>query len=192
MMHEGSRLVAAAGRAGRDRSPGRPGRQAQTPAPPRPKYDLLLKGGHVIDARNSIDAVRDVAIAAARSRWSRRSIPPADAGKTIDVVGPLRHARPDRHPRPRLHRHRRARTPTPATTASIRTASRFRVGVTTVVDAGGSGWRNFEDFKTRDHRSRRRPASSPSSTSSATACAAASSRATQADMECAGRPRRWR
>ncbi|MGO4214162.1 amidohydrolase family protein, partial [Terriglobus sp. YAF25] len=25
----------------------------------------------------------------------------------------------------------------------------FRVGVTTVVDAGGSGWRNFEDFKDR-------------------------------------------
>ena len=25
----------------------------------------------------------------------------------------------------------------------------FRVGVTTVVDAGGSGWRNFDDFKTR-------------------------------------------
>ena len=27
------------------------------------KYDLLLKGGHVIDARNNISAVRDVAIA---------------------------------------------------------------------------------------------------------------------------------
>src|SRR5260370_21109423 len=25
----------------------------------------------------------------------------------------------------------------------------FRSGVTTVVDAGGSGWRNFEDFKQR-------------------------------------------
>ena len=25
----------------------------------------------------------------------------------------------------------------------------FRVGVTTVVDAGGAGWRNFEDFKSR-------------------------------------------
>ena len=27
-----------------------------------PEYDLLLRGGHVIDAKNSIDAVRDVAI----------------------------------------------------------------------------------------------------------------------------------
>ena len=41
--------------------------QAQTPAAPSStagaKYDLLLKGGHVIDARNNVDAVRDVAIA---------------------------------------------------------------------------------------------------------------------------------
>ena len=36
----------------------------QAPAPTaQPKYDLLLRGGHVIDARNSINAVRDVAIA---------------------------------------------------------------------------------------------------------------------------------
>ena len=36
----------------------------QTPgAPAQPKYDLLLRGGHVIDPRNAISAVRDVAIA---------------------------------------------------------------------------------------------------------------------------------
>ena len=33
----------------------------------------------------------------------------------------------------------------------------FRSGVTTVVDAGGSGWRNFPDFKTADHRSGQDP-----------------------------------
>ena len=38
---------------------------------------------------------------------------------------------------------------TMATTASIPTASRFAAGVTTVVDAGSSGWRNFPDFKDR-------------------------------------------
>ena len=31
---------------------------AQTP----PRYDLLLKGGHVIDPANHIDEVRDVAV----------------------------------------------------------------------------------------------------------------------------------
>ena len=82
-----------------------------------------------------------------QDRRRRRELDPADAVKVVDVDGPVRHARPDRHPRPRLHRHRRARTRTPATTASTPTASRFRVGVTTVADAGGSGWRNFEDFK---------------------------------------------
>src|SRR4029079_1428306 len=35
---------------------------AQAPAA-APKYDLLLRGGHVVDARNKISAVRDVAIA---------------------------------------------------------------------------------------------------------------------------------
>jgi dihydroorotase len=29
------------------------------------EYDLLLKGGHVLDARNAINAVRDVVVAAA-------------------------------------------------------------------------------------------------------------------------------
>ena len=32
----------------------------------QPGYDLLLKGGHVIDAKNRIDGVRDVAIAGGR------------------------------------------------------------------------------------------------------------------------------
>lgn len=32
----------------------------------QPSYDLLLKGGHVIDAKNRINGVRDVAISAGR------------------------------------------------------------------------------------------------------------------------------
>ena len=31
-------------------------------SPSAQQYDLLLQGGHVIDAKNSISAVRDVAI----------------------------------------------------------------------------------------------------------------------------------
>ena len=45
---------------------------------------------------------------AARSRRSPSKLNPADALKTVDVVGLVRDARPDRHPRARLHRHRRA------------------------------------------------------------------------------------
>ena len=38
-----------------------------TPTPAaEPQYDLVLKGGHVIDARNELSAVRDVALADGR------------------------------------------------------------------------------------------------------------------------------
>src|SRR5688500_198024 len=64
---------------------------AQAPATPpaaaAAKYDLLLKGGHVIDARNGVDAVRDVAIAGGKIALVAASIPAADAGKVIDVSG---------------------------------------------------------------------------------------------------------
>ncbi len=86
-------------------------RQAQAPAPPPaagPKYDLLLKGGHVIDATNQVSAVRDVAIAGGRIAAVAANLEPSDALKTVDAAGPLRHAGPDRHPRPHLRRHRRA------------------------------------------------------------------------------------
>ena len=52
-----------------------------------PKYDLLLRGGHVIDARNNLDAVRDVAIADGKVALVAAKINPAEAGKTIDVAG---------------------------------------------------------------------------------------------------------
>ena len=47
-----------------------------TAALAQPEYDLLLKGGHVIDGKNRISAVRDVAIATAKSPPSRRTSPP--------------------------------------------------------------------------------------------------------------------
>ena len=37
------------------------------------RYDLLLKGGHVIDAKNQIDAVMDVAIAGGKIARSVQS-----------------------------------------------------------------------------------------------------------------------
>ena len=49
------------------------------------RYDLLLKGGHVIDAKNNISAVRDVAISGGRIAAVAANIPAADARQTIDV-----------------------------------------------------------------------------------------------------------
>src|SRR5262245_66192418 len=51
------------------------------------KYDLLLKGGHVIDPKNKISAVRDVAIANGKVAAVAAKIDPAEAFKVVDVSG---------------------------------------------------------------------------------------------------------
>jgi dihydroorotase len=113
-----------------------------------PKYDLLLRGGHVIDAKNGVDAVRDVAIAGGKIAAVAASIDPKDAFKTIDVSG--------LYVTPGLidiHAHVYTGTGERGSYAGDNSVYpdgfTFRVGVTTVVDAGGAGWRNFEDFKNR-------------------------------------------
>ena len=118
---------------------------AQAPPPPAAsaaKYDLLLKGGHVVDARNSVDAVRDVAIKDGKIALVAAAIPAADAGKTIDVAG--------LYVTPGLidiHTHVYTGTGEKNSYAGDNSVApdgfTFRVGVTTVADAGGSGWRNF-------------------------------------------------
>ncbi|HET7221102.1 MAG TPA: amidohydrolase/deacetylase family metallohydrolase [Vicinamibacterales bacterium] len=114
----------------------------------QPKYDLLLRGGHVVDARNGVDAIRDVAIAAGKIALVAPSINPGDAGKTVDVSG--------LYVTPGLidiHAHVYTGTGEASSYAGDNSVYpdgfTFRTGVTTVVDAGGAGWRNFDDFKTR-------------------------------------------
>ena len=119
-------------------------RPPQTPA----KYDLLLRGGRVIDARNGVDAVRDVAIAAGKIALVAPRIDAGEAAKTVDV--------PDLYVTAGLvdiHAHVYTGTGEPGSYAGDNSVYpdgfTFRTGVTTVVDAGGSGWRNFDDFKAR-------------------------------------------
>ncbi|MEO8522957.1 MAG: amidohydrolase/deacetylase family metallohydrolase, partial [Acidobacteriota bacterium] len=123
-------------------------RQAPAPAAAAPKYDLLLKGGHVIDARNRLSAVRDVAIAGGKVAAVAANLSPADAIKTVDASG--------LYVTPGLidiHAHTYAGTGEPRSYAGDNSlypdGFTFRVGVTTVADAGCAGWRNFEDFKQR-------------------------------------------
>src|SRR3989442_517198 len=52
------------------------------------KYDLIVKGGHVIDPSRKLNAIRDVAIADGRIAAVEANIP-ADAGETIDARGKL-------------------------------------------------------------------------------------------------------
>src|SRR5436853_7756416 len=53
----------------------------------QPKYDLLLKGGRVIDPANGLDAKMDVAVSLGRIAAVQKDIPASEAGKVVDVSG---------------------------------------------------------------------------------------------------------
>ena len=108
------------------------------------EYDLLLKGGYVIDPKNKISGRRDVAIKDGKIAAVAAEIPAARAAKTVNVAG--LYVTPGLVD---LHVHVFAGTGTEYTGPfSVRPDDHsFRSGVTTMVDAGSSGWRNFEDFK---------------------------------------------
>jgi dihydroorotase len=114
----------------------------------QPSYDLLLKGGHVIDGKNKISAIRDVAIRDGKIAAVAADIPAAQAIKTVDVSG--------LYVTPGLvdiHVHVYAGTGQRGAYCGDNSVYpdgfTFRTGVTTVADAGSSGWRNFPDFKDR-------------------------------------------
>ena len=92
--------------------------------------------------------VRDVAIAGGKIAAVAAAIDPADALKTVDVSG--------LYVTPGLidiHAHVYTGTGEPRSYAGDNSVYpdgfTLRVGVTTVADAGCSGWRNFDDFKQR-------------------------------------------
>ena len=53
----------------------------------QPKYDLLLKNGHVIDPKNNIDEARDVAISKGLIAAVEKNIAPSTAAQVIDLNG---------------------------------------------------------------------------------------------------------
>lgn len=122
------------------------GRRGQA-VPPNPlPYDLLLKGGHLLDDKNKIDAVRDVGIKDGNVAAVAEHLDAKDALKTIDVTG--FYVTPGLID---LHTHVFAGTGERGSYAGDLSVYpdgfTFRNGVTTIVDAGSSGWRNFDDFK---------------------------------------------
>src|SRR5258708_5400399 len=58
-----------------------------TSLPAQTPYELLLKGGHVIDPKNNINGVMDVAIAAGKIARVAANIPATEAQKIVDVHG---------------------------------------------------------------------------------------------------------
>ena len=114
----------------------------------QPRYDLLLQGGHVIDAKNNISGVRDVAIRDGKIAAVADHIESAQAFKVVIVRG--------LYVTPGLvdiHVHVYAGTGESGSYAGDNSlypdGFMLRAGVTTVADAGSSGYRNFEDFKQR-------------------------------------------
>jgi len=110
---------------------------AQTP----PIYDVLLKNGHVLDFKNKRNGRFDIAVVKDKVFRVALNLPPAHARLVLDLGdyyvtpglidihthfdagGADLNLQPDHHALPN--------------------------GVTTAVDAGGSGHRNFEAFKSR-------------------------------------------
>ncbi|MFN3323849.1 MAG: amidohydrolase/deacetylase family metallohydrolase [Bryobacteraceae bacterium] len=112
------------------------------------QFDLLLKGGHVIDPKNRISAVRDVAIRDGRIAEVAASIAPERAYKVVDLSG--LYVTPgliDIHVH--VYTGTGARGSYAGDNSVYPDGFTFRNGVTTVVDAGGAGWRNIADFKDR-------------------------------------------
>jgi len=117
------------------------------PSAQKPEFDLLIRNGHVIDARNGIDAVMDVAVAAGKIARVAAGIAPTSAAQVVDATG--------LHVVPGLidiHSHVFFVTEKDAYLSNADTAVQpdshsFRSGQTTLVDVGGAGWRNFPQFK---------------------------------------------
>ena len=110
------------------------------------QYDLMLEGGHLVDAKNNISSVRDIAIKDGKIAAVAEHIDPTTALKTVSVKG--------LYVTPGLvdiHVHVYASTGERASYAGDNSVwpdtFSFRTGVTTVADAGSSGYKNFEDFK---------------------------------------------
>src|SRR5207237_163623 len=108
------------------------------------RYDLILRGGHVLDPTNGRDEVLDVAVADTRiARVAPRIAEVADT--ILDVAG--LYVTPgliDIH----VHVYPRRGDDGPTWQASlVPDAHSFRAGVTTFVDAGTSGADDFADFK---------------------------------------------
>lgn len=108
-------------------------------------YDVVLKGGHLIDPKNGVNAVRDIGIAEGKVARIDSNIAASEGRRVVNVRG--LYVTPgliDIH----VHVFPRPAMPGLERDSSVPAdAFSFRSGVTTVVDAGTAGVKTFPNFK---------------------------------------------
>jgi dihydroorotase len=111
-------------------------------------YDFLIKGGRLVDPRNRLSTVRDVAIKDGKIAAIAENLPASRALKAIDATG--LYVTPglvDIHVH--MYPGEKKNDYAGGDWSVYPDGFTLRSCVTTVADAGSSGWRNFEDFKSR-------------------------------------------
>lgn len=111
------------------------------------EFDIVIKGGHVIDPKTNIDELMDVAIRDGKIVRIEKNINAKNASQQVNAKG--------FYITPGLidiHAHVYFGTEpdhylSNGLSAIVPDGFTFRVGVTTVVDAGGAGWKSFPEFK---------------------------------------------
>jgi dihydroorotase len=113
----------------------------------QPQFDLLIKGGHVIDPKNGINAVMDVAVSEGKVAQVAANIARERAREVADAAG--FYVTPgliDIHTHV-FWGHDEESQYSDGYSAVQPDSHSFRAGQTTVVDVGGAGWRSFPRFK---------------------------------------------
>ncbi|MFN8525833.1 MAG: amidohydrolase family protein [Chloroflexota bacterium] len=114
--------------------------------PPAAPYDLLIKGGHVLDPGQGLDGELDIGIAGGKIAAIRADIPSSDARRTVQVKGSGRYVTPgliDLH----THVAHGAQTDGVGMGCVEPDIGGVQSGATTVVDGGSVGVANIGVFK---------------------------------------------
>lgn len=111
------------------------------------EIDILLKGGRVIDAANNIDSRMDIAVKDGKIFRVAAGIPSGTSKRVLNVSGMI--VSPGLI---NIHTHVFAGSKpgfSDGPSSQLPDAFGPRSGITTVVDAGTTGWRNFPEFKSK-------------------------------------------
>lgn len=110
-------------------------------------YDMLIQNGHLIDAKNGINEVMDIAIKDGKIAAVSSNLNSKQSKKTIDAKGlVISPGLIDIHGH-HFHGTEPSSYLSNSFTALPPDGFTFESGITTVVDVGGAGWRNFNQFK---------------------------------------------